>query len=171
MPLPSSPPIDLLAVYTEFGAPVGTPLTALVRGGAYVPDTPTNAGVPTAPPIDLLDFLGASAVDPLDFTFSPTSASGSEFRSEPAPATLPVSTNVVSTIVTGGTGSTSYLWEYVSGSTAFGTASSTGSSRSWSVAALPKNTQVDAVWKCTVTRGIESVAHSLNVHAEYNTDL
>lgn len=62
MALPASPPIDLLAILAEFGAPAGTSLTAMVRGGAYVPNTPANAGIPTAAPIDVLDFLGASAV-------------------------------------------------------------------------------------------------------------
>jgi hypothetical protein len=32
----------------------------MVRGGVYVPNTAANAGVPTAPPIGLLDLLGAS---------------------------------------------------------------------------------------------------------------
>ena len=62
MALPASPPLTLQQIYTEFGAPLGTNLTALVRGGAYVPDTPANAGVPTAPPINILNFLGASSV-------------------------------------------------------------------------------------------------------------
>lgn len=85
MALPSSPPINYLQILAEFGAPAGTPITAMVRGGAYVPNTAQNAGVPTAPPIDVLDFLGASAVVPptveLDggsigsFTLSPDDSS------------------------------------------------------------------------------------------------
>lgn len=60
MALPASPPISITQIQTEMGAPAGTPLTALVRGGSYTPNTAANAGVPTAPPIDVLDFLGAS---------------------------------------------------------------------------------------------------------------
>lgn len=59
MAISSTP--DMLELYAEFAAPLGTPLTSLVRGGAYVPDSPANAGVPTAPPIGLLQFIGASA--------------------------------------------------------------------------------------------------------------
>src|SRR5690606_6481191 len=59
MPLQTSPPISLSDVYAEFAAPAGTPLSAFVRGGAYVPDVPANAGVPTAPPVSLLQLLGA----------------------------------------------------------------------------------------------------------------
>lgn len=64
MALPASPPISMSQVYAEFGG-AGQPLTAFVRGGAYVPNTGANAGVPTAPPIDLLDFLGATASQPV----------------------------------------------------------------------------------------------------------
>lgn len=62
MALPASPPINRLQINAEFSAPPGTLLTAMVRGGAFVPNTPANAAVPTAPPIDLLDFLGASNI-------------------------------------------------------------------------------------------------------------
>ena len=61
MALTATPPITLSAVCTEFGAPAGTPLAAFLRGGVYVPDTPTNAAVPAALPIALLDLLGASS--------------------------------------------------------------------------------------------------------------
>lgn len=65
MALPASPPISLQQIYAEFGAPNGTPLTALVRGGAYVPNIPQNNNVPTAPPLDMLDFLGATNQPPV----------------------------------------------------------------------------------------------------------
>lgn len=52
---------SMLELYSVFGAPNGTTLTQLVRGGAYVPNTPANSGIPTAPPLDLLDFVGATA--------------------------------------------------------------------------------------------------------------
>lgn len=73
MALPASPPITLQQIYTEFGAPLGTPLTSMVRGGAYVPNHSGNAGIPTAPPLDMLDFLGASNIGAT--LQNPTSAS------------------------------------------------------------------------------------------------
>lgn len=60
MALPAAPPITLTQIYAEFGAPLGTPLTSMIRGGAHVPNTAPNASIPTAVPIDLLDFLGAT---------------------------------------------------------------------------------------------------------------
>lgn len=59
MTLPVAKPISLTQIVAEFNAPAGTPLSAFVRGGAYVPDTVQNAGVPTAKPIALSDLLGA----------------------------------------------------------------------------------------------------------------
>lgn len=54
---------DELSIYTEFGAPLGTLLTAMVRGGAYVSNGsnfPGTVGIPSAPPISLLDFANKS---------------------------------------------------------------------------------------------------------------
>lgn len=65
MTLPTSPPLTLTQVLAEFGAPAGTPLSAMVRGGAYVPNIPQNSNVPTAPPVELLDFLGAANTPPV----------------------------------------------------------------------------------------------------------
>jgi hypothetical protein len=54
------PPTALSDVRSVFGAPAGTPLHAFVRNGAYVPDIPQNANVPTAPPIRLASLAGAT---------------------------------------------------------------------------------------------------------------
>lgn len=53
-------PISLGDVIAEYEAPLGTPLGAFVRGGAFVPDSPGNSGVPTTKPISLGDLLGSS---------------------------------------------------------------------------------------------------------------
>ena len=62
MTLQASPPISLSDVYAEYSAPNGTALGAFVRGGAWVPDTAQNAGVPTSKPISLGDLLDSSVV-------------------------------------------------------------------------------------------------------------
>ncbi len=67
MTLQAVAPLTLIEVQTEFLAPLGTPLSAFLRGGAFVPDTALNAGVPTVLPIELLDLLGSS-IDPGDVT-------------------------------------------------------------------------------------------------------
>lgn len=59
MAVPGSAPIGISDIVAEFGGPGG--LTDYVRGGPYVPNIPANNGVPTAAPLDVLDFLGATA--------------------------------------------------------------------------------------------------------------
>lgn len=60
MTLPASLPISLSQIYAEFGG-AGQPLSAFVRGGAYVPNTAQNLGVPTSLPISISHFVGAGA--------------------------------------------------------------------------------------------------------------
>jgi hypothetical protein len=58
MTLPSSGTITLLEVKTEFGGPGN--LINYHRGGSYVANTTTNAGIPTSGIIRLEQFYGAS---------------------------------------------------------------------------------------------------------------
>lgn len=62
MPLQLAPPLALSQVETEFSAPSGTPLSDFLRGGPFVPDSPANAGIPSALPLQLLDLLGGDSV-------------------------------------------------------------------------------------------------------------
>jgi hypothetical protein len=64
MPLPSSGPIDLNSIQTEFGGtnPIG--LNEYYRGGAYT--TANNTNVPTSGTISLNQFYGATKQSPLN---------------------------------------------------------------------------------------------------------
>lgn len=46
-------------VLTEFAAPQATPLSAMLKGGYYVPSNVGGGTIPTVLPLDLSDFLGA----------------------------------------------------------------------------------------------------------------
>lgn len=93
MALPSVPPLTMLQILTEFSAPVGTLLTAMVRGGTYVPNTAANAGVPLAPPIAVLDFLGASATAAVTAATSDRTVSASALSPADATALYEVNFN------------------------------------------------------------------------------
>ena len=58
MPVPNAPPISFADIKSVFGGPQLAPLSAYVRGGAYVP-VQTLGSIPTAPPIAIRDFAGA----------------------------------------------------------------------------------------------------------------
>lgn len=80
MTLPASGNLSMSAILAEFGAPPGTPLTAFLRGGAWVPNTPINVGVPTSLPISIRNLLGASATPaPPPINFTSASLFGSKF--------------------------------------------------------------------------------------------
>lgn len=62
MPNPASPPINLLGARAEFGLGAGgNGLLDLLRTpGGVVPNGAANAGVPTSPPVGLLNLLGTT---------------------------------------------------------------------------------------------------------------
>lgn len=109
MTLPSSPPISLTQIQDEFGAPRGTGITSLYRGGAYVPNTSQNANVPTSGNIGLLSFLGAAAYVPM--VVSANNVSGDSWPGS----------NVIfgssTSSVTGGLAPFTIAWTFQSGST------------------------------------------------------
>jgi len=59
MTLPTSGPISLVDIQTEFGGPTPITLENYYRGGAYVLDTDYAPNVPVSGPISFSDFYGA----------------------------------------------------------------------------------------------------------------
>jgi hypothetical protein len=59
MTLPTSGPISLVDIQTEFGGPTPIKLENYYRGGAYVLDTDYAPNVPTTGPISFSNFYGA----------------------------------------------------------------------------------------------------------------
>lgn len=151
MALPNNPPISLSQVRAEFNAPANAPLSAFRRGGAYVPNTPVNAGVPTGLPIKLTDLLGASAstTPGLSAGASPASVSGT------AQVGQPITTGSATVTVSGGSGAISYAWERVSGTGTINSPSS--ASTTFSAPAQGSAGSVSGVFRCRVTRGGASV--------------
>jgi len=119
MTLPASPPLNRLQINTEFSVPAGTPLTALVRGGAYVPNTPNNNAVPTTPPLNMLQFLGTSKGHTSSITPSPSDLSSSR------PNTI---NQIFTSNVVGGVGPFTRAWSFISGGAGMTIASPTGAS-------------------------------------------
>ena len=62
MAVTSSAPISITDLVTEFGGSTPHALTEYYRGGSLVPDTATNASVPTSGAISLTNFYGSSSV-------------------------------------------------------------------------------------------------------------
>lgn len=161
MTLPSFKPITLGQVCVEFGAPGTTNLGAFVRGGAWVPDTSANSGVPTSKPITLGDLLGAEAYTYTAMTGSMADVNGDthwpDAFSETANANISY-----------GNPSKTYNWSKISGQTSYFTLSPSGSSCGISANRARYDTSnISMVLQCVVTDGTGSVTVTCTVTDNY----
>jgi len=61
MPIPGpGPAISMTTIATEFGGTVPHSLSEYYRGGGLVPNSPTNAAIPTSGPISMGNFYGSA---------------------------------------------------------------------------------------------------------------
>lgn len=162
MALPASPPISMAQVRAEFGGTTSTPLSAYVRGGAYVPASAANSGVPTAPPIRLAQLCGASALGALSATASPAAL----YASRGTPGTATTAACAVS--VANSTGTLTYAWTRLSGdaSTAVSGATATVT---FAATVNGPNPVRSSVWRCNVTDSVRGTVstNSVSVDLEY----
>jgi hypothetical protein len=129
MPLQGSGPISINDLKTEFGSGANS-LASYYKGGGIVPNTATNANVPTSGAISLANFYGASVVS---YTLlNPTPGGFAEMEGvAPGSALAQLTTSVDgyfnatswgtttfgSTTGTGVASGKYWKWTYVSGST------------------------------------------------------
>lgn len=157
-----SNPATLESVYTEFGAPQGTGLSAFLKGGAYVPNTSANASVPTALPIQLSQLAGAVKYVNVSASMSPTSI-GSSCKLSQEPWTI----GTAHAIASGGTGSYTYTWSQQSGSTQIA-GSPSGAFCTFSISGAGVSTY-NAVWQCVVSDGTSSVTVTVSISMTVTT--
>jgi len=160
MALPSSGTITLLQIQTEFGG--NGQLLSYYRGGANVPNTAVNAGVPTSGSISLQSFYGASAYTSVGAIRSPTTI----ILTRGTTGTL---AGNIAVTASGGTGSYTYTTTWLSGGTSI---TITGAST-----ATPGVTSTSAtlgvvrsgVLRTVVSDGTTSVNLDTNVSLEWAT--
>lgn len=169
MALQNSPPISILEICNEFLAPAGTPISSFYRGGPYVPNIAQNAAVPTAGQISLLQFLGATRYAP--YSLSVGQSGGYVFQAEPAPISRSVSGSLIAS-ATGGTGSYSSSWAYVSGSPpGFTWSQSAGGFAVNCTGNVAKNSVANVVFQLTFSDGVTVSVTNRTLRLEYQTDL
>jgi hypothetical protein len=163
MTTPASPPITMAQVRAEFGGTAGvTKLSAYVRGGAYVPNTGTNAGVPTSVPIRLNQLCGASA-----WALTASASPSTLYATRATAGTVVSGHSTVS--YSGNSGAVSYLWSRVSGDAAIACSSTTNFSPTWSASVGPANPSRVAIWRCQVTDSVGSVfTNTVTITLEFN---
>ena len=116
MSIPTSGAVTLADIIAEFGGATTQPLHDYVRGGSYVPNTATNAGVPISPPITIDDLRGASAYTALSITTQPSNDSQSH-RPPVRPGNEPISLSTSMTTANGTVGSIVYSIANLTGDT------------------------------------------------------
>lgn len=158
-----SNPAIMSSVYAEFGAPAGTPLSAFLRGGSYVPNVAANSGVPTALPIRLSQLAGAVKYVPPVIS-GPSSASGQVFGT---PTTQTAFSDPVSFTVSGGNPSPSISWARISGDAT--TSQNTGglTNVQWNASVNTNNTKT-SVWRLTVNDGVTVVTKDVTVSLNHS---
>lgn len=174
MALPATPPITSEMIRLQYGGSLPFRIQDYYRGGALVPNTGANSTVPTSGAISFSNFLGQGGSSGGGgggtITVTDTDAAGSQFRNEPAPATLNVSANGT-VFASGGTGSYTCTWTHISGSTAIPTPSANNFNPGFT-ATVSKNTELSAVKRCTVSDGVNpSGSTDMTIRLTYSTDL
>lgn len=171
MALPASGPLTSEMIRAQYGGSLPFRLQDYYRGGARVPNNAGNSAIPTSGPISFANFYGQGGTGGGGaLTASNSGATGSVFQNEPAPAsrTVTASGNVSAS---GGTGSYTCTWAHISGSTSIPTPGNNDFSPGFS-ATVPKNSELTAVKRCTVSDGVNTPATtSMTVRLAYNTNL
>lgn len=157
MAVPSNP--TLTQVCAEFGAPSTTPLSAFVRGGAWVPNVAANNGVPTGLPISLSQLAGAVKYIPISLG-GPTSAYGETVG---LPTTQTTYSNGIAITVSGGNPGPSVSWSYVSGDATMSLQFASNSLTQQWFASVNRNSSKTAVYRCTVSDGVSSATRDVTV--------
>lgn len=162
MALPTSGPISLSMIRTEFGVSGTVSMSQLYRGGGIVPNTPANAAVPTSGTIKVSNLYGAEKVS---LSVTATDIYNSVFRGSGDPADIYMS-GTTSTTVIGNVGPVTYSWEKVSGSPSMSISSSTAANPTFSTN-VGVNTIEEATWRVTVANSGATATDTISVSLEY----
>jgi len=147
MTLPTSGPLSLADIQTEFGGSNPISLSEYYAGGAYVPagTTGTNGPVPSSGTISISNFYGTSNIP----TLSVTADGVFGFNSGPSFSGFVTTFDSPNTTPTGGVGPYTYAWTRVSGFSP-AISSSTAQNPTWSET-VSDGTDSISTWRVTVT--------------------
>lgn len=150
MTLPTSGPLSLSDIQTEFGGSNPISLNEYYAGGGLVPSgtSGTNGAVPSSGTISISQFYGTSNIPAL--SVSASSVSG--FEIGPSNSGSVTSSGSPSTTPSGGVGPYTYAWTNISTSSGNtpSVSSSTAQNPSWT-ASVSDGTDSLSTWRVTVT--------------------
>ncbi|USV40963.1 hypothetical protein [Xanthomonas phage BUDD] len=162
MPIPGSGAISFAALRNEFGGGNPVYISDYFRGGPRVPNTGTNAGVPTGGILYLSNFRNASAATPFTFSMSPSYLTGSWAQSTQGTVSRG-STGSFS----GGTGNYSITNAVVTS----GQATVSRNGNNVTVSATGRNTSRIGTVQVTATDGVTTLTANINYEYSFGTPL
>ena len=145
MALPSSGPLSLADIQTEFGGGNPISLSEYYAGGGLVPPgtTGTYGAVPSSGEISIRNFYGTSAAVPLSIIISPSNIANTRTGSGS------ITSDPATGIASGGSGGYSYAWTFISGNSY---TINTPSTATTSFTTFLSAGQIKSgVYRCTVT--------------------
>ncbi|WEM34504.1 hypothetical protein [Xanthomonas phage X1] len=158
MPIPGSGAISFADLRNEFGGGNPVRISDYFRGGPRVPNTGTNAGVPTSGIVYLSQYRNASASTPLTASVPDINASR-----------LPNGSATRSTTVTasGGTGS----YSLTNAVLLSGSATVSRSGMSVNVTASATNAERNGSVRVTISDGATTITRDFNFYMQFGTPL
>ena len=158
MTLPSSGPLSLADIQTEFGGSNPILLSEYYAGGAYVPagTTGTYGAVPSSGTISIQNFYGTSM---LVLSVTADNVSGTNFGSSFSGTVY--SENSPNTTPANGTAPYTYAWTHISTSSGNTptVVSATDQNPSW-YADVDDGVPSESVWRVTVTDSVAATAQT-----------
>jgi len=167
MAIPSTGPITSGMIQAQYGGGAPFRLQDYYRGGARVPNTGANAGIPTSGPISFANFRGQGGGGALPLSATNAGASGTVIANAPATRTVTASGTVS---VTGGSGSYTCTWTHLSGDASIPTPGANVFNPTFS-ASVAKDSTITAVKRCTVSDGSSSTSTDMNVSLTYSSSV
>jgi hypothetical protein len=154
MTLPTSGPLSLSNIQTEFGGSNPISLSEYYAGGAYVPagTSGTNGPVPSSGAISISNFYGTSNVAALSVTADDVSG----FDSGPSFSGFVTTSGNPNTTPAGGVAPYTYAWTRLSGSSP-AISSSTAQNPTWSETVFDGTDSI-STWRVTVTDSATTTA-------------
>lgn len=162
MTLPSSPPITMLQIRTECGAPAGTALNQFYQGGPWFGTGGTNVNLPKQAPISMLNLLGCTGGGATSGFNGTLSQPNVQISGTAGVLTTPT----VQAIANNPPGAVTYHWFQVSGDVSISITNINSATTAFA-GNVSNGNSLFGVFQCQLTSGTSVFTPTINVSILY----